>query len=159
MLHFQFYKAISLVLGLLYSLVHGVLKSAHVPTNCKIRSGANFYRVDNFLVIHADQTVCMMCSLFYPIAAGIPSNVCAVLAGPTSFTVSWTAPASGANVTGYRIYWSGGSDQGSVDASATDNAVTISGRSRGLVYYTISMVALSDHLPSPVVGPITVNPW
>jgi len=97
-----------------------------------------------------------MCSLFHPIAAGVPSNVFAVLAGPTSFTVSWTAPASGANVTGYRIYWSGGSDQGSMDANATDDAVTISGRSHGLVY-TISMVALSDHLPSPVVGPITVT--
>jgi len=105
---------------------------------------------------HAYRSTSLMYSMFHPTAAGVPCNVRAVPADPTSFTVSWTAPTSGANVTGYRIYWSGGSDQGSVNASATDNAVTISGRSHGLTY-GISMVALSVHLPSPVVGPVTVT--
>ena len=155
MLHFQFYKAISLVLGLLYSLVHGVLKSAHVHTNCKTPRGCKFLQSRQILG-HTCRSNSLMCSLFHPTAAGVPSNVFAVLAGLTSFTVSWTAPSSGANVTGYRIYWSGGSDQGSVDANATDDAVTISGLSHGLTY-TISMVALSVQLPSPVVGPVTVT--
>ena len=94
--------------------------------------------------------------MLHPTAAGVPSNVRAVPAVPTSFTVSWTAPTSGATVTGYRIYWSGGSDQGSMDANAGDTAVTISGRSHGLTY-GISIVALSDQLPSPEVGPFTVS--
>jgi len=79
--------------------------------------------------------------------AGQPGNLNAVTAGPTSIRVTWTAPTSGANVTGYRIYWSGGSDQGSMDANAGDTAVTITGRTHGLVY-TITIVALSNQLPS-----------
>ena len=89
-------------------------------------------------------------------AAGVPSSVRAVPAVPTSFTVSWTAPTSGASVTGYRIYWSGGNDQGNMDANAGNTAVTISGRSHGSTY-NISIVALSDQLPSPEVGPVTVS--
>ena len=41
-----------------------------------------------------------------------------------------------------------------VGASATD--ITIDNRTAG-VTYTITMVALSPHLPSPVVGPVTVT--
>ena len=85
--------------------------------------------------------------MFHSIAAGQPGNLGAMLAGPTSIRVTWAAPTSGATVTGYRIYWSGGSDQGSIDASAGDTAVTITGRSSGLVY-TITIVALSNQLPS-----------
>ena len=97
--------------------------------------------------------------MLHPTAAGQPGDLAAVPAGPTSFTVSWTAPATTlVTVTGYRINWSqsGGSDQGSMNASAGDTAVTISGRSPGLVY-TISIMALSDQLPSPEVGPVTVT--
>jgi len=70
-----------------------------------------------------------------------------MLAGPSSIRVTLAAPTSGATVTGYRIYWSGGSDQGRIDASAGDTTVTITGRTRGLVY-TVTIVALSNQLPS-----------
>ena len=72
-----------------------------------------------------------------------------MLADPTSIRVTWTAPTSGAGatVTGYRIYWSGGSDQGSMDANPGDTAVNITGRTSGLVY-TITIVARSNQLPS-----------
>ena len=83
----------------------------------------------------------------HPAAAGQPGNFGAMPASPTSIRVSWTAPTSGATVTGYRIYWIGGSDQGSMDANAGDTAVTITGRTRGLVY-TITIVALSSQLSS-----------
>jgi len=86
--------------------------------------------------------------VFHPTAAGQPGNLGAMTAGPTSIRVTWAAPlTSGATVTGYRIYWSGGSDQGSMDANAGDTAVTITGRTHGLVY-TITIVALSNQLPS-----------
>ena len=94
--------------------------------------------------------------MLHPTAAGLPSNLAAVPDGPISIRVSWTAPTSGANVTGYRIYWSGGSDQGSMNASAGDTTVAISRRSHGLTY-NISIVALSVQLPSPEVGPVMVT--
>jgi len=88
-------------------------------------------------------------SMFHPTAAGQPGNLNAWedIFDPTSIRVSWIAPTSGANVTGYRIYWSGGSDQGSMDANAGDSAVTIRGRTYNMVY-TITIVALSNLLPS-----------
>ena len=71
-----------------------------------------------------------------------------------SFRVSWTPPASPANLTGYRIYYSGANDSGSVDVGASTTNITIDNRTVG-VTYSITMVALSPHLPSPVVGPIS----
>ena len=74
---------------------------------------------------------------------------------PSSFRVSWTPPASLANLTGYRIYYSGADDSGSVDVGASTTNITIDNRMAG-VAYSITMVALSPHLPSPVVGPVSV---
>ena len=74
---------------------------------------------------------------------------------PGSFRVSWTPPASSANLTGYHIYYSGADDSGSVDVGASATNITIGSRTAG-VTYSITMVALSPHLPSPVIGPVTV---
>ena len=75
---------------------------------------------------------------------------------PGSFRVSWTPPASLANLTGYRIYYSGAYDSGSVDVGAPTTEVAIGNRTTS-VSYTITMVALSPHLPSPVIGPVSVT--
>ena len=75
----------------------------------------------------------------------------------TSFRVLWTPPAFLANLTGYRIYYSGANDSGSVDVDPLATNVTIEDRITG-VTYNITMVALSPHLPSPVIGPVTVTP-
>ena len=87
-------------------------------------------------------------------AASSPTNVNVIPAGISSFSVSWTPPAT---VTGYQVYWSGsgGADSGniSIEAREGDGAVTITGRTPGLTY-NITIVALSDHLPSPVVGTV-----
>ena len=55
-------------------------------------------------------------------------------------------------MTGYQLYWSrvGGSDSGNMSIGARDTAVTITGHTLDLTY-DVTMVALSDHLPSPVV--------
>ena len=88
--------------------------------------------------------------------ADSPTNLNAVKVGSNRFRVSWTPPA---NVTGYQVYWSVGRqyDSSSVSAGAEDTAVTITayGRTPGLTY-DVTIVALSDHLPSPVVGAGTV---
>ena len=73
---------------------------------------------------------------------------------PSSFSVYWTATAT---VTGYQVYWSGGGgvDSGNMSAGPEDRIVTITGRTPGLTY-TTTIVALSDHLPSPAVA-VTVT--
>ena len=61
-------------------------------------------------------------------------------------------------MTGYRISYSGGTDQGSVDvgASVTDQTITIPQPQRPLTY-SISIVTLSSQLPSSVVGSMIVT--
>ena len=91
-----------------------------------------------------------------------PTNLTAVISESNSThvdtTVSWESP--GDPVTdGYVIYYQpkGGpviSDR--VFGGETDTH-SLDGLQRGVTYY-ISLVALSPHLPSPLVGPITVIP-
>ena len=90
------------------------------------------------------------------IAASSPTNLLAMQASPTSIRVSWTAPVSGATVTGYQINYQSVGEEGSVDVGASEATVTLDGRSRGLTY-NITIVALSQQLPSPVVGPVIVT--
>ena len=73
------------------------------------------------------------------------------------FRVLWSPPAFSANLTGYRIYYSGVNDSGSVDVDPLATNITIEDCITG-VTYDITMVALSPHLPSPVIGPVTVTP-
>ena len=101
--------------------------------------------------IHSDH--CYV--LFLPTAAGSPTNLNAVQVNLTSFRVSWAPPAT---VTRYQVYWGGGEgyDSGNMSAGAEDRTVTITGRTPGLTY-NITIVALSDHLPSPTVGAVMLT--
>ena len=94
-------------------------------------------------------------TLFSPTAADSPTNLNAVQIGSSSFRVLWTPPAT---VTGYHVYWSGdgGADSGNMSARALDTAVTITDLTPGFTY-NITIVALSDHLPSPAVGVVMVT--
>ena len=89
-----------------------------------------------------------------------PGNLTAVISESNSthvnITVSWESPSDNDTV-GYVIYYQpkGGpviSDR--VSGGETDTH-SLDGLQRGVTYY-ISIVALSPHLPSPLVGPITV---
>ena len=94
---------------------------------------------------------------FLYIAADSPTNLTVerLPEEPGSFRVSWTPPASLVNLTGYRIYYNGAGDSGSVDVDASQTNITI-GNCTTSVTYSITLVALSPHLPSPVVGPVSV---
>ena len=96
--------------------------------------------------------------MLYSTGADPPTGLSATQVGPTSIRVSWTAPVSGATVSGYRISYSGGTDQGSVDvgASTTDHTITITQPQRPLTY-SISIITLSSSFPSSMAGPITVT--
>ena len=96
-------------------------------------------------------------TLYSPAAAAPPTHLTAVQGSdPTTVNVSWTAPVSGASLTGYRIHYQTEGDEGSVDvgASATQHVLTglCGGRN-----YSIYLVTLSAQLPSPVVGPAAVT--
>ena len=92
-------------------------------------------------------------------AANQPQDLSAVHRNSTEVQVkvSWSAPASGATVTGYVIYYetTGGSEQSvTVGAAATEYTLT------GLMNYqtySISIVALSAQLPSIETGPVSVK--
>ena len=61
-------------------------------------------------------------------------------------------------MTGYRISYSGGTDQGSVDVgtSVTEHTITIP-QPQSRLNYSISIVTLSSQLPGSVVGPMIVT--
>ena len=98
--------------------------------------------------------------LHVAIGASPPTNVSAQPASPTSIRISWTPPASGAAVVGYRIYYQAEgeqgslSDYGSVDVGASSTQHTLSDLQGGLLY-TVTMVTKSHYLPSTVAGPVT----
>ena len=86
-----------------------------------------------------------------PPATDFPTNTSVVQAGLTNFTVSWTPPTP--TPEGYVIFFQGGDDEDSVtveDGSTT--TVNIDGRVNGR-QYSVTMVALSQHLPSTVTSP------
>ena len=103
----------------------------------------------------AEKTCLGYLTPFSSTVANLPTNLNAVQVGSSSFRVSWTPSGT---VTGYQVYWSGvgGSDSGNMSAGAGDTAVTITGRTPDLTY-DVTIVALSDHLPSPVVGSVMVT--
>ena len=61
-------------------------------------------------------------------------------------------------MTGYRISYSGGTDQGSVvvGASATEHTITIP-QPQSRLNYSISIITLSSQLSSSMAGPIMVT--
>ena len=61
-------------------------------------------------------------------------------------------------MTGYRISYSGGTDQGSVDvgARATEHTIIVP-QPQNCLTYSISIITLSSSFPSSMAGPIMVT--
>ena len=100
---------------------------------------------------------------FFFSVADAPTDLATVIVGNVSIKVSWTAPTSGATVTGYHVYSHEEDAQGrivtsicmDVGANTTELNITLfltAGHS-----YNITVRALSRQLPSPAVGPSTVT--
>ena len=88
------------------------------------------------------------------IVAGEPTNLIAE-SNSTHVTVSWKSP--GGPVTGYVIYYqSERGDDSSVMMLGREKESCSLGHLENQAIYYISIVALSLHLPSPLVGPVTV---
>ena len=99
--------------------------------------------------------------IFLTTAADPPTGLAAEVVGNTSIRVFWDAPVSGAAVKGYRIFFTVKSNTGSlidhtsVDIGANETGYVRDGHAAGH-HYNITIVVLSKHLPSPVVGPVRV---
>ena len=59
-------------------------------------------------------------------------------------------------MTGYQINYQSEREEGSVIVGASEANITLDGRSHGLTF-NITLVALSQQLPSPVVDPMIVT--
>ena len=91
-----------------------------------------------------------------PPVAGEPTNLAAVQQSGTSIVVSWGSPGSPA--TGYVLYCQPeGGTISSVNVSGRDTGSHLLENLRSGVTYNISIVAVSGHLPSAVVGPVTAS--
>ena len=76
-----------------------------------------------------------------------------------SVMVSWTPgpPTNTTGVTGYQIFYDDGTlEQSMVVTGSGMTTATIFGLTTGSTY-SITVVAISDGLPSEVVGPVTVE--
>ena len=92
----------------------------------------------------------------HPPVAGEPTNLAAVQQSDTSIEVSWDSPGSPA--TGYVLYYQPeGGAVSSVIISGRDTESYLLENLQSGVACNISIVAVSGHLPSAVVGPVTAS--
>ena len=96
--------------------------------------------------------------VFSPVASAL-TNLMAVQEGPTSIRVSWSPPTPLGDTTGYRIYFSGGSNSSEdVSDGSTDNYL-LTGLKNGDIYM-VSIVATSQHFFSHTVFlNVTLGRW
>ena len=93
--------------------------------------------------------------------AGEPTHLTCIVSHSNTthanITVSWVKPLAG-NTTGYVVYYQSNGEQIAMSdklLGEDTEAYLIEGVQSGITYY-ISIVALSQHLPSPLVGPVSV---
>ena len=82
----------------------------------------------------------------YTAPPGPPTGVTAVQYGPTSVSVSWTAPTSGGPVTRYDIYVANGGP--STSGGSTNSTSYVLTNLQDGVQYNISVIAVGTSLPS-----------
>ena len=94
------------------------------------------------------------------LVAGEPTRPNTVISGSNAahvnVTVSWESP--GGDVSGYMIYYQteGGPVISDKVSGGERDTHSLDGLQRG-VTYNISILALSQHLPSPLVGPVSLD--
>ena len=75
----------------------------------------------------------------------------------STVTVEWSLPKGGDEVTGYHVFYNHPNNVTTVKENADANSATfIEGNTLQRVY-SVSIQALSQHLPSIVVGPVTAR--
>eukprot|EP00731_Ephydatia_muelleri_P025777 Em0017g860a len=96
---------------------------------------------------------------------GPPTGVTAVQSGPTSVSVSWTAPISGGPVTRYDIYYVANGGPSTSGGSTNSTSYVLTNLQVG-AQYNISVIALGTYLGSqnasavvvvPAIGQVTIT--
>ncbi|KAL5486487.1 hypothetical protein EMCRGX_G018974 [Ephydatia muelleri] len=95
---------------------------------------------------------------------GPPTGVTAVQSGPTSVSVSWTAPTSGGPVTRYDIYYVANGGPSTSGGSTNSNPYVLTNLQVG-VQYNISVIAVGIYFGSqnassvvvPALGQVTIT--
>ena len=131
---------------------------------CSVRNTFyNILRTNKTTLTGYSSNVRVYCdnSIVFIIVAGEPTNLAATISSSTnthvSVTVSWESPADTVT-TGYVIYYQSKTGGPVISESVTGGhreSHSLTGLQRGHTY-NISIVALSQHLPSPLVGPVNV---
>ena len=75
----------------------------------------------------------------------------------STVTVEWSMPRGGDEVTGYRVFYNHTYNVTTVKENANATSATFIESNALLRVYSVSIQALSQHLPSIVVGPVTVR--
>eukprot|EP00731_Ephydatia_muelleri_P019106 Em0011g1146a len=88
-------------------------------------------------------------------APGPPTGVTAVQSGPTSVSVSWTAPTSGGPVTRYDIYYVANGGPSTSGGSTNSTSYVLTNLQVG-VQSNISVIAVGTSLPSPSANAIMI---
>ena len=83
----------------------------------------------------------------YTAPPGPPTGVTAVQSGPTSVSVSWTAPTSGGPVTRYDIYYVANGGPSTSGGSTNLTSYVLTNLQAG-VRYNMSVIAVGTSLPS-----------
>ena len=89
----------------------------------------------------------------YTAPPGPPTGGTAVQSGPTSVSVSWTAPTSGGPVTRYDIYYVANGGPSTSGGSTNSTSYVLTNLQVG-VQYNISVIAVGTFLPSLSVNVI-----
>ena len=87
----------------------------------------------------------------YTAPPGPPTGVTAVQSGPTSVSVSWTAPISGGPVSRYDIYYVANGVPSTSGGSTTSTSYVL----QVGVQYNISVIAVGTYIPSEAVWAVT----
>ncbi|KAL5486438.1 hypothetical protein EMCRGX_G018913 [Ephydatia muelleri] len=104
-------------------------------------------------------------SLTVPAPPGPPTGVTAVQSGPTSVSVSWTAPISGGPVTRYDIYYVANGGPSTSGGSTTSTSYVLTNLQVG-AQYNISVIAVGIYFGSqnassvvvvPAIGQLTIS--
>ena len=83
----------------------------------------------------------------YTAPPGPPTGVTAVQSGPTSVSVSWTAPTSGGPVSRYDVYYMANGVPSTGGGSTNSTSYVLTNLQVG-VQYNISVIAVGTYIPS-----------
>ena len=93
----------------------------------------------------------------YTAPPGPPTGVTAVQSGPTSVSVSWTAPTSGGPVTRYDIYYVANGGPSTSGGSTNSTSYVLTNLQVG-VQYNISVIAVGTYFGSQNASSVVVVP-